>query len=167
MVLNMVKSIGKLIRWINDIIVRGDANMLNEFNLWSKGLSKAGKFGHYQEPITRQSYCASEATESSIAGTGIATCSLPKQCLLIGLPPRSRDQQIPDIMKEWVEKDMTAGDLIRELAAKLRVNKDKWVLIVVSNEKTPYVLGLREKVEKFINSKTERLYFYPEFVVRR
>ena len=164
----MSNLIGKLIRWIGDTFSKGDATMFKGINLWSKGLSKSPqKFEHYQEPVTRQSYCASEGSESSIAGVGLATCKFPKKCLLIGLPPSSKDQNKPNIMKECVEKDMTAKDLISELAAKLRVNKDKWVLIVVSNEKTPYVLDFREKVEKFINSKTERLYFYPEFVVRR
>ena len=131
-------------------------------NMWLKILSRPpGKFEHYQEPVTRQSYCASESIDSSNAEL------FPKKCLLIGLPPSSKNQNKPDIMKECVEKDMTAKDLIVELAAKLRVNKDKWVLIAVSDEKTPYVLKTGDRIEKFINNKTERLYFYPEFVVRR
>lgn len=164
----MGKVIDRLIRWVGDIIERGDANMLRGINLRSKGVSKSPeKFGHYLEPITRQSYCASEEIDSSTAEMGRETCLFPKKCLLIGLPPSSKDQNKPDIMKECVERDMTAKDLIGELATKLRVNKDKWVLIAVSDEKTPYVLKTGDKMDKFINSKTERLYFYPEFVVRR
>ena len=178
----MSSLIGKLIRWIGDTFSKGDATMFKGINLWSKGLSKSPqKFEHYQEPITRQSYCTSghlaggvssyhsdyETTRYSASGIGRAPCAVARNNLLIGLPPSSKDQKTPNVMEECVKKDTTAKELIGELASKLRVNKDKWVLIAVSDEKTPYVLKMGDKLEKFINSKTERLYFYPEFVVRR
>jgi hypothetical protein len=180
---NMNIPVGKLIRWIGHIIKKEGATMSKGINLWSKGLSKLSpqKFEHYKEPIARQNYNVSghltsgvsschtdrEAMDRSATRTDYSAYSIARNSLLIGLPPGSTDQHEPKLMEECMKKDMTAKDLIEKLASKLRVNKDKWVLVVVSNEKTPYVLDTKEKVEKFVNSKTERLYFYPEFVVRR
>jgi len=85
--------------------------------------------------------------------------------LLVGLPPSS---SIPSarIVREQVSHDMTAEKLIEQLAGKLGVNKDKWVLLVFSDDNAPYQLDKEKSIGKFLTSKTERLYFYPKAMVR-
>jgi hypothetical protein len=51
---------------------------------------------------------------------------------------------------------MTAGELLEKLAQRFRVNKDKWQLVVFSNEKAPYILEKDAKIYNFISSKKER-----------
>ena len=85
--------------------------------------------------------------------------------LLVGLPPSS---SIPNarIVREQVSQDMTAEKLIERLAGRLDVDKDKWVILVFSDNKKPYLLDKGESIGKFLTSKTERLYFYPKAMVR-
>lgn len=86
--------------------------------------------------------------------------------LRIGLQPSARSTHARTIIQENISPNMTAKDLIEILSTRFRVNKDKWELLVFSNEKAPYVLEKDAKLARFFTSKKERLYFYPEILVR-
>ena len=86
--------------------------------------------------------------------------------LLIGLPPRSNISRVRIMREEPPSPDMTAEKMIERLAKKLGVNKDKWVLLVFSDNNAPYQLSKEDKINRFLTSETERLYFYPKAMIK-
>lgn len=86
----------------------------------------------------------------------------------IGLMP-SEYNMLTGHANTYLVKDvypsMTARQLIEKLAWRFRVNKDKWHLIVYSDDNPWYILDRNVEIGRFIGNKDERLYFYPAFVV--
>lgn len=95
----------------------------------------------------------------------IITTPPRRPSLWVGLPPRS---DIPHARRtrEYISNNTKAKDLIRQIAKKLNVNEDKWVLLVFSDENPPHVLDNELRVAEFLTKRTERLYFYPKTMVR-
>lgn len=85
--------------------------------------------------------------------------------LYIGLPP-NYGPSIPQRMSAIISDDMDVEELSYHLAKRLGVNRNRWKLIVISDEKGPYALDKRRKLRDFQSNRKERLYFSPEIRVR-
>jgi hypothetical protein len=79
----------------------------------------------------------------------------------IGLQP-SKKIHHARVISESISHDMTAKQLVEKLAKRLRVDKDKWRLVVYSNNEAPYDLPLDAKLENFLSTTKRRLYFFHE-----
>lgn len=124
-------------------------------------------FGWIPDSTGKIPCSANDAPSREIAPRPSAPLSsLPRGSnLWVGLPPRS-DIRHARRIKEHISPNMTARDLIKQIAGRLGVSEDKWILIVFSDDKSPYALNEDSKIEKFLVNRSERLYFYPKAMMK-
>lgn len=83
--------------------------------------------------------------------------------LHIGLPPY-QNSSLPKAISVTASQYIKAEDLARQLAEKLGVNKNRWKLIIFSDNEKPRTLDKGELMKNFQSNK--RLYYAPEIRVR-
>jgi len=112
-------------------------------------------------------YSADRAPSRKIILDTKKSISTPSKesALWVGLPPRS---DIPHArrIREQIRPDMTAKELIKQIADRLGVNENKWAIVVFSDDNPPHELNENSKIGKFLVNRTERLYFYPKAMIR-
>jgi len=148
----MSNLIGKLIRWLGYISEIGGLILAWDFRKMHLGGS-----------LPLQAKMPQGSGQCVHSSTRIVPPN--KIQLHIGLPPYC-SPNLPKRMSAIIAKDMRAEELNHRLAEDLGVNKNRWKLIVVSDEKRPYILDKNENLIEFQSNAKKRLYFYPEIRVR-
>lgn len=163
-----IRSI-EFIKRLVHYILRGEASLPEESAvLISKNDTSSGNLFGW-EKSSQSSDAVSHvhsATKTVMQTRQNAPRSPLRKELLIGLPPRSNVSRIRIMREKLPSLDITAEKMVARLAEKLGVNKEKWVLMVFSDNNAPYQLDGNEQIGKFLTSKTERLYFYPKAMIK-
>lgn len=142
-------------------ITRGEATLAGLLDHWNPTRSAPPNTDSAWEPNSTDTIGLQTAIKTAPptkSRTRIHSRECTKQ-IRIGLQP-SRKIPHARVISESISHGMTGEQLIEKLSKRLRVDKNKWRLVVYSNDEAPYDLPLNAKLENFLSTTKRRLYFF-------